>query len=130
MDNRLAIRVKLLDQAEYVEINKEMLSNHESFLRHSMFDLYKEFEICIILFSYLSNCLNNSIVSIVTITVLNIFGFDPTQAGTAYLYDQDNFRIPMDLFPVIIPNFVNSSTYIKVVFTLHDHIAFDMVSDY
>lgn len=73
--------------------------------------------------------MNNSTVSTSIIAVLNIFGFDPTQAGTAYLYDQDNFRIPMDLFPVIIPNFVNSSTYIKVVFNLHDHIAFDMVSE-
>lgn len=66
--------------------------------------------------------------SIVLIAVLNIFGFDQTQAGSAFLFDQDNFRIPMDLFPVIIPHFVNASTYIKIVFNLHDHIAFDMVS--
>lgn len=34
MDKRLAIRVKIFDKCEYVEIDEEMLSSHESFLRH------------------------------------------------------------------------------------------------
>lgn len=59
--------------------------------------------------------------------MLKTFDFDETQAATAFLYDQDNFRIPSNLFPVVIEKFVNPSVYIKIVFNVHEHTGVDMV---
>lgn len=41
MAKRMAIRIKVLDRSEYVEISEEMLSNYEIFIRHGKIFLRK-----------------------------------------------------------------------------------------
>lgn len=61
------------------------------------------------------------------IEVLEKFGLDPTQAASSYLFDQDGFQIPVDLFAVVAPQFVNPSVYFKIVFQLNENSGFDSV---
>ena len=58
---------------------------------------------------------------------MEVFGLESTQAMESFMFDQDNFPIPVDLFPVVIPQFFNPATYIKIVFNFHEDVSFDLV---
>lgn len=119
MANRMAVRVKVHDRSEYVEVTSEMLENHELFLRHGEF----VFSIC--LFPTFQKCF-----SLFFTQVLSTFDLDPTQAAFSFLFDQDNFPIPVDLFAVVAPKFTNPSVHLKIVFQFHENSALDLVKFY
>lgn len=113
MSKRLAMRIKVFDKCDYVEISEEMLSNHEIFLRHGKATNEKHCDICFICFLFFQ--------------VLQHFNLDPTQAASTYMFDRNNFPIPVDLYPVVAHQFTNPAVFIKLVFTLHDDTGFDLV---
>lgn len=118
MNDRKAIRVKVFDHSEYVEVTSEMMTNFELFLRKgNFFRIY-----------FRINTIRIQLISIFFIKVLAAFDIDSTQAGSAYLFDQDNFQIPSDLFPVVIPHFMQPSVYVRIVFSLHEDTGFDLVN--
>lgn len=119
MANRKAIRVKVFDSSEYIEVTGEMLTNYESFARHGMCELF--LKKCVLVCCFPTNISP-------FFEVLETLGLDPTQAASSYLFDQDNFQIPVDLFPVVIPHFLSASVYLKIIFNLHENSGFDMVN--
>lgn len=60
--------------------------------------------------------------------VLNCFDLDPTQAASSFIFDQDNFIISPEVFPVVIREFLNPAVSLKIVFSLNENSGFDMVS--
>lgn len=116
MAKRMAVRVKVFEKCEYIEITEEMLTNYESFIRHGKKN---------VLFLLRHKTHKNIYLSF--FLVMEKFDLDPSQAAETYMFDQNNFRIPIDLYSVVMPQFLSPAVYIKLVFNLDENTGFDMV---
>lgn len=55
------------------------------------------------------------------------FNIDPTQETTAFIYDQDNLEISIDIFPIVIRQLLNPAVFIRIVFNGTNVTSFDLV---